>query len=69
MKSNKDTITINKKLLPALFALVPITAILISKHNPAVMLLWIGVFVGTTLARICESNFRHVFKIFRHANA
>lgn len=50
-RKKKDTITINKKLLPAIFALVPITAILISKHDPAVILLWIGVFIGIYIGK------------------
>jgi hypothetical protein len=51
MKATKDTITINRKALPAIFALAPITAILISRHDPAVMLLWIGVFTGIWIGK------------------
>jgi hypothetical protein len=50
-KTTKDTITINRKVLSAIFALAPITAILISKHDPAVMLLWIGVFAGIYIGK------------------
>jgi hypothetical protein len=51
MKTTKDTITINKKVLPGFFALAPITGILISRHKPEVMLLWIGVFVGIWIGK------------------
>jgi hypothetical protein len=52
MARKKDTITINKKIIPGIICLVPITAILISRYNPAVILLWIGVFIGIYMGKV-----------------
>jgi len=51
MKSNKDTITINRKVIPGFVVLAPITGILIGRGDPAGILLWMGVFVGIYIGK------------------
>ena len=50
-KTNKDTITINKKALVGIFCLVPLTAVLLSRNDPAFMVLIIGAVVGTFIGK------------------
>ena len=46
-KKSKETITINKKVIAGIMCLVPLIAILISKHRVGEMvLLFLGVGVG-----------------------
>jgi hypothetical protein len=49
-KSNKETITIRRKVLWGLAPAVAITAILLSKHQPGPLLLfWIGIILGVII--------------------
>jgi len=51
-KSNKDTITINKKMIAGISSVIAVSALLISKHQPGPLILFlvgvgIGIFIGT----------------------
>jgi hypothetical protein len=46
MKTTKDTITISKKAMSGIAPAIAITAILLVKGNPAVILFWIGIVIG-----------------------
>ena len=56
-KSNKDTITItiNKKVIAGISSVVAVSALLIAKNDPAVILFLmgvvIGIFIGITLRK------------------
>jgi hypothetical protein len=53
-KSNSDTITINKKALFWAFPLFPIVGILLSRNDPAFILVIIGTVCGYFLGKNLE---------------
>jgi hypothetical protein len=51
MKVTKKKITINKKMLNGIAPAIAITAVLLAKNNPAVIILWIGIVLGIIINR------------------